>query len=126
MELYRMTVRQLLLLYNNIADKQKILANIITVIDKLHKYGIYHGDLHLDNIMIKSKSLSKTKYNDLDYEYYFIDFGKGGVFTSMNDLHIQNDYIEIASHIQDLIDEYPDNNFDELYETMKIYMKKFE
>ena len=125
MNLYKMTTKQLLLMYDNIVDKQKILAHIITLIDKLHRYGIYHGDLHLDNIMVKILH-NKEKYHDYNYDYFFIDFGKGGPFTSMNDPHIHDDYIEIAAHIQDLIDEYPENNFEELYETMKIYMKKFD
>ena len=67
-----------------------------------------------------------NKYIDDNYKYYFIDFGKGGSFNNMNDLHIQNDYLDIAAHIQDLSDEYPNNDFDELYEVMKIYMKKFD
>ena len=54
MDLYTLTCRQLLLMYNNIIDKQKILAHIVTLIDKLHRHGIYHGDLHLDNIMVKN------------------------------------------------------------------------
>ena len=126
MELYKMTAKQLLLLYKDITDKQKILANIITLLDKLHRHGIYHGDLHLDNIMIKSLLANEDRYNDSNYEYYFIDFGKGGTFTTMSDMNIKNDYIEIAAHIQDMINEYPNNNFDQLYDTMKIYMKKFD
>ena len=34
MDLYKMTARQLLLKYDSITDKQKILANIITLLDK--------------------------------------------------------------------------------------------
>lgn len=124
MELYKMTVLQLLLKFKSISDRQKVLANIITLTDKLHRYGIYHGDLHLDNIMVVNRTDNSETLNN--YEYYFIDFGKGGNFISMNDPHIKDDYIEISSHIQDLIHEYPGENFEELYETMKIYMKKFD
>jgi len=123
MDLYEMTARQLLLKYTDITDRQKILANIVTLLDKLHRLGIYHGDLHLDNIMIRENNAS-SKYTDSNYVYSFIDFGKGGRFDRMDSQRIHNDYIEIAAHIQDLADEYP--GFDELYETMKIYMKKFE
>ena len=145
MSVYKMTTRQLLLQFPDIKDKQQILANIITLTDKLHRYGIYHGDLHLDNIMVKTINNNiyennpennpeykynddnyEYKYNDDNYEYYFIDFGKGGRFDSMNNTHIKNDYLDISSHIQDMIYEYPDNNFDELYKTMKIFMKKFD
>lgn len=119
MELYTLTVKQLLLTKPDIKDKQNILANIITLIDKLHRYGIYHGDLHLDNIMV-------NQLDDNNIEYYFIDFGKGGRFSSMDDPRLYEDYLEISAHIQDLIDEYPSDNFDELYNTMKIYMKKFD
>lgn len=122
MDLYKMTAKQMLLLHNDIKDKQNILAHIITLVDKLHRHGIYHGDLHLDNIMVG------PVYNDNKQKnkYYFIDFGKGGRFTNMSDPNIYKDYLEIAAHIQDLIDEYPNNNFDELYNTMKIYMEKFD
>ena len=115
MDLYKITAKQMLLMHDSIVEKQKILAYIVTLVDKLHRYGIYHGDLHLDNIMVST-----------DNKYYFIDFGKGGRFTNMNDPHIKEDYIDISAHIQDLIDEYPDNNFTELYDTMKIYMGKFD
>ena len=123
MELYTLTVKQFLLMYPDIKDKQNILANIVTLIDKLHRYGIYHGDLHLDNIMV-NQSDGKTGVKEIIYR--FIDFGKGGRFVSMNDPHVYKDYLYVSQHIQDLIDEYPDTNFNELYETMKIYMKKFD
>ena len=29
------------------------------------------------------------------HKYQFIDLGKGGMFTNMNDPHVQDDYIEI-------------------------------
>lgn len=125
MQLYDVTVRQLLLKYKDYETQAKILANIITLVDKLHQYGIYHGDLHLDNIMVNIINNS-DKYIDINYHYYFIDFGKGGTFSDMASRHRYDDYMEIAAHIQDLIDEHPDYNFDKLYETMKIYFKKFD
>jgi serine/threonine protein kinase len=131
MKMYDMTVRQLLLQFRDLNVRNDILANVITLLDKLHSYGIYHGDLHLDNIMVSYTpshlSVGITKeYNDMDYKYYFIDFGKGGTFSSMNSSRRHDDYIEIASHLQDMIDEYPDHNFEKLYSTMKIYLKKFD
>lgn len=126
MKLYKMTVRELLLLFN-FEGKQKILANVIVLMDKLHNHGIYHGDLHLDNIMVDiiNNNIEKN-YNDDNFKYYFIDFGKGGQFNDINDPHIKDDYVDVSSHVQDLIDEYPDQDFDKLYEVIKIYMKKFD
>ena len=116
MDLYDVTVRQLLTETVDINVHANILAYVLALVDKLHRHGIYHGDLHLDNVMV-NKKLNK---------YQFIDLGKGGTFTNMDDIHIQDDYIEIASHIQDMTFEYPDHKFDKLYETMKIHLTKFD
>lgn len=133
MELYEMTVKQLLFEFKDDEVRQKILANVIAMLDKLHLKGIYHGDLHLDNIMVKSSSNSKqTKnplelYNSRDYKYYFIDFGLSGRLYVMDDEHIKNDYSDISAHLRDLIDENPsDPGFIKLYEIFKIHKKKFD
>ena len=128
MNLYKMTAKQLLLQFDNILDRIQILANIITLLDKLHRIGVYHGDLHLDNIMVDYQPYdditNTSKYIDTNYRYSFIDFGKGGRFTNMDDKHIYDDYVEVAAHLRDLCDEY--EGFDELYKHMVIYMKKFD
>lgn len=138
MEIYEETVAQLLLRYTSDHDRQKIFTNILALTDKLHRHGIYHGDLHLNNIMVKSNNIASgdplkenilkgDDYDSKKYTYYFIDFGKGGRFSDMSDVHIENDFVDIAAHLQDLIDEQPnDEGFVRLYELMKIYMTKFE
>ncbi len=133
MDLYEMTVKQLLLEFKTDAVRNKILAHVVSMVDKLHIKGIFHGDLHLDNIMVKSTNKTKHTedesklYDEREYKYYFIDFGNGGTFNTMDDIHVEDDYIEISAHLRDLIDEYPeDTGFVRLYEIMKIYMKKFD
>ena len=133
MEIYELTVKQLLLKYKTLIVRNKILAHILALVDKLHLNGIYHGDLHLDNIMVKSTKKIVGNYNKnvlfelKNYKYHFIDFGKGGRFYTMSNFHVEDDYIEIAAHLQDLIDEYPDDKgFNDLYQIMKIHMSKFE
>ncbi len=119
-----MTVAQLLSKYE---DKNLILDNILVLIDRLHRYGIYHGDLHLDNIMVKptKENINHEVYSDEDWEYKFIDFGKGGTFQSMDNDHIEEDYAAIKDHLHDLMDEHPDTGFKELFKRMKVQMKKF-
>jgi len=82
MELFHTTVASLFLRYKTDLVRQMILANVIVLLEKLHIYGIYHGDLHLNNIMVKGKRNKiknkdeEEQYNSKDFRYYFIDFGK--------------------------------------------------
>lgn len=124
MEVYKMTARQLLFEYEN---KDQILDNVLVLVSKLHDRGIYHGDLHLDNIMVKPRkeTVNSGKYVDDEWEYRFIDFGKGKRFTSMDDYHIEEDFSAIKDHVRDLMDENPNRGFESLYQKMKIQMKRF-
>ena len=134
MEKFQITVANLLLEYKSGNVKQLILANILSLIDRLHLHGIYHGDLHLNNIMVKiNKNVDNTDISDKEhyilsnYQYYLIDFGKGGKFKDYSDGHVYKDYYEIYSHIEDLKDDYPeDEELKNLWEIMQIHMKKFD
>lgn len=136
MSLFEMTAEQMLLKYKSDHIRNIILVNIISLVDRLHTNGIYHGDLHLNNIMVQSQKppsplrgdvlTEKMEYDSHDYKFYFIDFGKSGLFSSMDDQHIEDDFIEVSAHLQDMIDEYPhDKGFEKLYKVMKEYMKRF-
>lgn len=133
MELFHETVLNLLFHFQSSSVKQIILANILVILEKLHIYGIYHGDLHLNNIMVKGDKIDddfkneEDEFNAQNYKFYFIDFGKGGKFQRMDDEHIYKDYFEIFSHLDDIAHENPDDEgLMEIFKTMKTHMKRFD
>ena len=64
-----------------------IVKSLFDLLDRLHQIGLIHGDLHLDNIMVKDENpelerfneehnipMSELeRYNHHNYRYYFID-----------------------------------------------------
>lgn len=66
--------------YRNLFDK-KLINELITVINTLHRAGIYHRDLHLRNIMI-----------DPDGKLEIIDFGSAVKIDPNNDLDLRGVY----------------------------------
>lgn len=101
-----------------------VLAGIVMgMLTKLHKLRIYHGDIHPNNIMVKSYpmtneeirrtylipkhiSITEYKFSDLDqihiqrYKFYFIDMGKSN-FT--------DDYAMEIADFSDLEDMFSKN-----------------
>ena len=139
MDLVHITAANMFLKYKTPIVRQMILANIIVLLEKLHIRGIYHGDLHLHNIMIRHNTIIKhngensgeeteeENYELKEFEYLFIDFGKGGKFERMDDPHIYRDYDQILGHLLDLCDENPDDTgLTDIVKTMKIHMKRFD
>lgn len=133
MDLFHITIANLFLVFKNKLVRQMILANIIVLLEKLHIHGIYHGDLHLNNIMVKGNiinfnNLSEEEFFETEnYKYYLIDFGKSGRFKNMDDYHIYRDYDNILGHLLDIVDENPkDEGLKDLVKTMKVHMKKFD
>lgn len=125
MTMYQITARQLLLAYTDPEIRNRILDSIISLVQSLHANGMYHGDLHLDNIMINSKKIlpvldEMINYENSEYKFYFIDFGTGGFMVHDNE-RILEDYMAIYDHINDLMYERPNDNFKTLYDRMKKY-----
>ena len=123
MDLYEMTIEQLLFKYTALEDRIFIIRKVLELVEKLHSHGIYHGDLHLNNIMVEKLDPFE---NTLDnYLFYFIDFGKG-YYILGDSSKIINDYSDIGAHLQDLMDEYPsDHSFEQLYKIVSEKMKKY-
>jgi tRNA A-37 threonylcarbamoyl transferase component Bud32 len=125
------TVANLFNMYQTNTVRNLILANIIMILDKLHLHKLYHGDLHLNNIMVKQhkkiveKNIDELElYNLSSYSYYFIDFGMSGKLNEKTMKYTYKDYSDIYDHLQELQDEDP--SFDNTVEIMKIHMKKFD
>ena len=110
------TVANLFTAYKSDVERTLILANILMILQKLHSNGFYHGDLHLNNIMIEGK------------DYYFIDFGMSGRLTNLDlDLDLKRkykDYTDILDHLLDLQDEDP--SMENTVRVMKIHMEALE
>ena len=127
------TVANLFLLYKSDFVRNKILQSILYLIRELHSHNFYHGDLHLNNIMVKVRNfninfeedeINEDKLYDLyDYKYYFIDFGMGGVLNG-NERKRYKDYSYAYDHLQELEDEDP--TLGSAIQIMREFMEKFE
>ena len=122
------TIANLFLQYKSLAVRNLILSNILFLIERLHSKGFYHGDLHLNNIMVKAKGFDKVgEMNELEfymiqnYTYYFIDFGKAG---TMDTFCYYKDYSEVYDHLYELSEE--DSSLKPILETMRIYMNNLD
>lgn len=90
MQALKETVSDLILQYQTITVRKMIINRIISLLDKLHQAGFYHGDAHLNNIMVdydtdvylegykKYPKNEKQRYTYIDYKFYFIDMGRSG------------------------------------------------
>lgn len=120
------TIGDFLIDHVSLADKHLILTNVLIIIDKLHLYGIYHGDLNLGNIMVKLVSGTENqKYSENKYKYYLIDFGESGTFTNVLDPNVLNDWKIFNGSILDLVNDFYDENFKNILDTINIYIQRF-
>ena len=118
MKALKTTARDLIM---NVYSSERILRNIIItclgMIRSLHFFGFYHGDTHLNNFMVNFESDDAQdaeeendeieKYEIYDYKYYFIDFGRSGIFSQHaheKRSQILEDYRKLASDLQNIID----------------------
>ena len=107
------TAANLFTVYRSDAERTLILANILMILSNLHSSGFYHGDLHLNNIMIKGR------------DYYFIDFGMSGRMNRLTNLKNKyKDYGDIYDHLLELQDEDP--SMKNTVKIMKIHMENLE
>ncbi len=130
------TIANLFLQYKSLAVRNLILSNVLLLIEKLHSNGFYHGDLHLNNMMVKSKCdgevMSDTSelefYTLQNYKYYFIDFGKsgeigdGGYYKDCSEIGdgYYKDYSEVLDHLCELYEQ--DHTLNPIVEIMKIFI----
>ncbi len=130
----QITARRLIISnMNDIKVLLEILDNIYNLVDKLHKNKLYHGDMHLNNIMIKAsfsgsleKRLPGTKgprtsgsrgSEFKDDKYYFIDLGSASESSIIDKDKERNDYISLYMDLHNLSDNNPDNENLKILET---------
>lgn len=58
----------------NFSSRCKVIRDLFLEIEKLHKDGIHHGDLHLENIMINSR-FGRIDNDETSNLVHIIDFG---------------------------------------------------
>ncbi len=121
------TIANLFLQYKSLAVRNLILSNVLLLIEKLHSNGFYHGDLHLNNMMVKSQAGDiPVSTNELDlytlrnYKYYFIDFGKVGETEG----EYYKDYSEVLDHLCELSEE--DHTLNPIVQIMKIFINNLD
>ena len=106
MEVFDQTVKQLLMEFKSDIVRNKILNEVLVLIDRLHLNGIYHGDLHWDNIMVRVGNRifdgadEDRLYEDRDYSFFLIDLGQAGYIQSKEDMRL--DYQILIDHLVDL------------------------
>jgi serine/threonine protein kinase len=127
MERFHTTAANLFVKYKDIEVKKIILFNILSLLQKLHSLGFCHADLHLNNIMVKEIPVKNYKLNEKElyekksYAYYFIDFGKS--IKSKDEKIRYSDYTNILDHLEDLNDEYPNEEYNILIDILIPYSK---
>lgn len=114
----------MLVQYKKLSIKHLILAEIISLIHNIHKYGIYHGDISLSNIMVKSFGESYSldediSYHEMKYKFYLIDFEMSGKSNNID--FMKQDWKYLKESIYDLSNDFYSKEFLNIYETIKIY-----
>lgn len=120
MQALKETVSDLILQYKTITVRKMIINKIISLLDKLHKAGFYHGDAHLNNIMVtydtdvylegykKYPKNEKQRYTYIDYKFYFIDMGQSGYLEGdIEEINFfkKYDFTKVYTDIDDSIDD---------------------
>jgi tRNA A-37 threonylcarbamoyl transferase component Bud32 len=122
MEVFDQTVKQLLIKFKSDFVRTKILSEVLALVDLLHQHGIYHGDLHWDNIMVRVGNQTPHRedesglYADLDYSFFLIDLGQAGYIQSKEDM--RQDYQILIDHLVDLY--YEDESDPGLYRLVQM------
>lgn len=108
MPMMQITIKRLLEIYNTIDLRLRILGNAIGLIQKLHDNGIYHGDTHLNNIMVNrdpdyeyDKDINlQQDFEEANYSYKFIDFGRSGyIKDTVKSEVIREDFVKLTTDI---------------------------
>lgn len=129
-------VRKLIMQYTDIGVRLIILGTILGMIQKLHLNNIYHGDTHLNNIMvhfdqnadIEEDMTEKEKYKEYNYRYLFIDMGRSGYISEAEDKKdvIREDYVKLTTDINNLYDNNTsDSGLKLILEFLESFLKNF-
>jgi tRNA A-37 threonylcarbamoyl transferase component Bud32 len=73
---------------NNAAeDKKMIIDNLGSTIGRMHKTGIYHGDLRLNNILLH--------HTDKAVAFYFIDNERNRIYKKIPEYLIEKNLVQV-------------------------------
>lgn len=87
---------QLLDQYTERSVIKEILYETISLLQKLHILGYYHGDLHLGNIMVDYEDIGEKidneseRYRMRKHKFYLIDFGLSNYIPNDRSVIIYN------------------------------------
>ncbi len=70
-----------------IRDKRMIIDNLGSTIDRLHKTGVFHGDLRLNNILLY--------YRDKEVAFYFIDNERNRIYKKIPKYLIEKNLVQV-------------------------------
>lgn len=117
MKILKQTVSDLLYEYRTITVRTVIISEVLSLLKTLHSEGFYHGDSHLNNIMVDynsdnyKKSIGEYPNNELKrykrvgYKYYFIDMGRSGILNKDNQQEIKQDFIKVYTDLKHLVED---------------------
>ena len=106
--------------YDDPIVNELIVKSLFDLLDRLHQIGLIHGDLHLENIMVKDGNpglkedlpiSDLERYRQHDYSYYFVDLsGDETVQTPLDYLFLNDwgaliEYLPHRPNIESLISE---------------------
>jgi tRNA A-37 threonylcarbamoyl transferase component Bud32 len=118
MEKLTTTVAKLLKEYKSVEVRTSIILEVLLLLAKMHEHGIYHGDSHTENFMVRSQSPveytrdEKKRYRKVKYKFFAIDFG------SVEGATAKGDYIIFSSCLRDILDK---TQLIEIYKSLSIF-----
>jgi len=135
-------VGELLTSYHSHGSQHLIMTSVKVLISKLHRAGIYHGDISFTNLMVsmgnrsrltddisgltpEDPTLEVVRYKNAGYRFYIIDFGEGGLIGT-DFSKVKSDYIRLEEDVGDLLTEFPSEALRNVYDCLVVAMETFE
>lgn len=140
MEKLDIELGDLLVKYESLEVKNLIMASALSLIQRLHNEGAYHGDTHLNNIMVVAggspfindpkrplpphdPNSEVARYKAQGYRFYFIDFGESECLVQPTLPIVKRDYTLLEGAIYDLLHDFPGEALRSIYDSLVITIK---
>lgn len=117
MKVLKETISDLIYEYKTLTVRTIIISRILSLLKTLHFNGFFHGDSHLNNIMVDYSTDSYKKaasiypnnelkrYEKIGYKYYFIDMGRSGRLDEDSQQEIKQDFIKVYTDLSHLVED---------------------